>query len=67
MGDEEVVLSDAARELGFSHVTAWRYVQSGRLVARRVGPIYVVKRSDLEAFKAVRRQAGRPRKPRAAD
>jgi excisionase family DNA binding protein len=64
MGEEEdVVLSDAARELGVSHVTAWRHIKSGKLIARRVGPIYLIKRRDLDAFKAARKPAGRPRKP----
>lgn len=57
-----MVLSDAARELNVSRVTAWRHVQSGRLKARKVGPIYLVKRADLEDFKANRRPIGRPRK-----
>ncbi len=62
MGEqEEVVLSEAARLLGFSHVTAWRHVQAGNLKARRVGPIYLVKRADLEAFEANRKEAGRPK------
>jgi excisionase family DNA binding protein len=59
--EEEVVLSAAARELGVSHVTIWRHVQAGKLKARKVGPIYLVKRADLDAFKAARRGPGRPR------
>jgi len=62
MGDEkEMVLSEAARELSLSHVSVWRYIQAGRLPARKVGPIYVIKRTDLEAFKASRRKPGRPK------
>lgn len=57
-----MVLSKAAEELGISHVSAWRHVQSGKLVARKVGPIYLIRRRDLEAFKATRKKAGRPRK-----
>lgn len=60
-----MVLSEAARLLGMSHVSAWRHIKAGRLVARRVGPIWVVKRRDLEAFKANRNPIGRPRKPTA--
>lgn len=63
MGEaEEVVLSKAARELHMSHVSVWRHVQAGRLKARRVGPIWLVKREDLEAFKRLERPKGRPRK-----
>lgn len=57
-----MVLSEAARELKMSHVSVWRHVQAKRLPARRVGPIYLVKREDLEAFKAKHRPIGRPRK-----
>ncbi len=56
-----MVLSEAARELSLSHVSVWRYIQAGRLPARKVGPIYVVKRADLEVFKAGRRGPGRPK------
>ena len=59
--DDEMVLSEVARELGVSHVSVWRFIQANRLPARKVGPIYVVKRSDLEAFKARRRGPGRPK------
>lgn len=62
MGDEEeMVLSEAARELNLSHVSVWRYIQAGRLHARKVGPIYIIKRSDLDAFKSARRKPGRPK------
>lgn len=65
MGDDaDVVLSDAAKELGMSHVSAWRHVKSGKLPARKVGPIYLVKRQDLDAFKALQRRVGRPRRNR---
>lgn len=56
-----MVLSEVARELGISHVSVWRFIQNNRLPARKVGPIYVVKRSDLEAFKANRKGPGRPK------
>lgn len=59
--EEDVVLSEAARELGMSHVSVWRHVQSGKLPARKVGPIYLVKRADLDAFKARDRKIGRPK------
>lgn len=65
--EEEVVLSEAARELGLSHVSVWRHVDSGKLKARKVGPIWLIKRADLEAFKQLRRPIGRPRRPPAAE
>lgn len=58
---DEMVLSEVARELSVSNVSVWRYIQAGRLRARKVGPIYVVDRADLEAFKANRRGPGRPK------
>lgn len=61
--DELVLLPDAARELGISHVTAWRYVKAKRLTAHKLGPMYVIRRKDLDAFKAKSRPVGRPRKP----
>ncbi len=61
--DELVLLPDAARELGISHVTAWRYVKAERLKARKLGPLYVIRRADLDAFKAKDRPVGRPRRP----
>lgn len=61
IGDDEFILSAAARELGVSHVTAWRHIQAGKLKARKVGPIYLIKRRDLDAFIATRRGVGRPR------
>lgn len=56
-----MVLSEVARELSVSNVSVWRYIQAGRLRARKIGPIYVVDRADLEAFKAARRGPGRPK------
>lgn len=64
--EEEVVLSEAARELNMSHVSVWRHVDSGKLKARKVGPIWLIRREDLEAFKRLDRRIGRPRKPRPA-
>ncbi len=61
-----MVLSEAARELNMSHVSVWRHVDSGKLKARKVGPIWLIRREDLEAFKRLDRRIGRPRKPRPA-
>lgn len=61
-----MLLSQAARELGVSHVTVWRHVQAERLKAEKVGTIYLIAADDLEAFKANRKKPGRPRKPAPA-
>jgi len=58
-----MLVSEVAKELAVSHVTVWRHINSKKLPARRVGPIWLVKRRDLDAFKALDRQVGRPRKP----
>lgn len=60
--EDEMLISEVAQELNVSHVTVWRHVQSKALPARRVGPIYLVKRKDLDVFKANRKPIGRPRK-----
>lgn len=62
MGGDEVLVSEAACELGMSHVSVWRHINSKKLPARRVGPIWLIKREDLDAFKSRDRKAGRPRK-----
>jgi excisionase family DNA binding protein len=62
MEREHVVISEAARELRMSHVSVWRHIQAKKLPAERVGPIYVIRREDLDAFKARKREPGRPPK-----
>lgn len=61
--EDYVLIPVAAKELGVSRQTLWRYVSKERLPAERVGRDYVIRREDLEAFKATRKPAGRPRKP----
>lgn len=61
--DEILTLPVAARELGISHVTLYRLVKAGRVPTVRIGPIYGVRRADLEAFKSLDRPRGRPKKP----
>jgi hypothetical protein len=45
--------SDAARELRRNPRTARRLAASGRLAARRIGPVWVVDERDLAEFIAV--------------
>lgn len=65
--EDYVLIPVAAKELGVSRQTLWRHVDAGRLPAERIGRDFVIKRSDLDAFKANRKPAGRPRKQRPAD
>ena len=43
-------LKQVAAELGVHYMTAYRYVRTGRLVARRVGTGWIVRRTDLQVF-----------------
>lgn len=52
----------AAKEIGVSRQTLWRYVSNGRLPAKKVGRDFMIRREDLAAFDAARKPAGRPRK-----
>ena len=45
-------LKQVAASLGVHYMTAYRYVRTGRLPARRVGTGWVVDRDDLSAFAA---------------
>ena len=45
-------LKQVAASLGVHYVTAYRYVRTGRLPARRVGTGWVVDPEDLAAFAA---------------
>ncbi|MCK4872149.1 MAG: helix-turn-helix domain-containing protein [Phycisphaerales bacterium] len=43
-------LDEAAEILGVEYKTVYRLVRSGKLPAGRVGRVYRIKRSDLDAF-----------------
>jgi excisionase family DNA binding protein len=60
--EDYVLIPVAANEIGVSRQTLWRYVNAGRLPAEKIGRDFVIRREDLEAFKAARKPAGRPRK-----
>ena len=53
-GSGEMNLKQAAASLGVHYMTAYRYVRTGRLSARRVGTGWVVAPEDLRAFSAER-------------
>jgi MerR family transcriptional regulator, light-induced transcriptional regulator len=46
----ELNLKQVAAELGVHYMTAYRYVRTGRLPARRVGTGWVIRTADLEEF-----------------
>jgi excisionase family DNA binding protein len=49
-GKAELNLKQVAAELSVHYMTAYRYVRTGRLVARRVGTGWIVSRADLQEF-----------------
>jgi excisionase family DNA binding protein len=49
-GGDELSLHDVAEHLGVHYMTAYRYVRTGQLPARRDGGGWRVRRGDLEAF-----------------
>jgi MerR family transcriptional regulator, light-induced transcriptional regulator len=51
-------LKQAAASLGVHYMTAYRYVRTGRLRARRAGTEWVVQPEDLSAFSAERVRSG---------
>lgn len=57
-GDGDLDLADAAVTLGVHYMTAYRYVRSGRLPARKVGGVWRVRTADLDAFRAGDTAAG---------
>lgn len=57
-GSGEMNLKQAAASLGVHYMTAYRYVRTGRLEARRVGTEWVVGLQDIRAFSAERELAG---------
>ncbi len=61
MADDVLTLHEAAEELGVHYMSAYRYVRLGLLDAVKLGGIWNVQRSAVEAF-----QAGSDRSPVAA-
>jgi excisionase family DNA binding protein len=47
-----MTLNEVADELGVHYMTAYRYVRLGLLDARQVGRSWMVRRSDLDAFRS---------------
>ena len=59
----ELTIPEAAKELGLSVSRVRTLVALKRIPTRRVGPLRVIKATDLQAFQGTRvTQAGRPRK-----
>jgi excisionase family DNA binding protein len=65
---EPLTVAEVAERLGVHYMTAYRYVRTGRLPARKVGHEWFVTPRDLAAFERAQRQprASRPGARRAA-
>lgn len=63
---EDVVTAEqAARRLGVSRLTVYKYIRQGRLPATRQGRAYVVRLEDVASLrKALGRRRGRPAQAR---
>jgi excisionase family DNA binding protein len=59
-GEELITIPEAAARVGAAAPTVWRWVTKGALPAYRVGRIYIVCVSDLDAFGLMPRPVGRP-------
>lgn len=60
-GEELLTLPQAAVELGLPRSTAWLRAVTNRLPATRVGRTYVVRRADLERYRAQQKPGVLPR------
>jgi excisionase family DNA binding protein len=60
--DREITLQEVAERLNVHYMTAYRYVRTGRLSARREGGHYQVSAAEVEKL---RRRQNRPRRGRA--
>jgi excisionase family DNA binding protein len=65
MDDPLLTIPQAAARLGLDRTRVWRLVRDGRIPAQRVGPLWLIRQSDLDAFADEPRPPGRPpwRKP----
>lgn len=61
MADEnEITVTEAADLLDVTRQRVLQFIDEGRLPARKIGPIYLIQKADLEPLKNLKR--GRPRK-----
>jgi excisionase family DNA binding protein len=58
--EDWLTVAEAAALAGVSAAAIRKRIRAGRLVWKRVGPLYQVARASLEAYE--RRRAGRPKR-----
>jgi excisionase family DNA binding protein len=63
MTNDEMTVTEVAARLGVSTVAVRALIRRGRLVARRVGPIFLIRESDLDAYRASVAHKARPGPP----
>ena len=51
MSDDRISLTDAAKRLGVSRVTAWRWAREGKLKAQKIGGRAYTTLVDIEEFR----------------
>lgn len=56
-----VTVAEAAEELDLTQHRVREFIRDGRLDSTRIGPLYFISRKDLNAFKKIKRKAGRPK------
>ncbi len=69
MVEEELSVTQAAEVMGVSRSAVQQLVMRGRLPARRIGHVWIIRRADLDAYieeHAKRRRPGPPGKVGAA-
>ena len=56
--DREITLQEVAERLNVHYMTAYRYVRTGRLAARREGGHYQVSAAEVEKLRAAKNHPG---------
>jgi len=57
---EELTLAEAAHELGLSPATLRSQIRYGKLVGRKIGPVTVVTRRELNRYRKQSKRATPP-------
>lgn len=64
MPDDDMTVTEAAARLGVTTHAVRFHIRAGNLAARRVGPIYLIRRDDVEAYRILMQDQRRPGVPR---
>jgi len=61
MARQSLTLPEVAEKLGVHYMTAYRYVRTGRLPARRIGSVWRIELSDIDKVRSLDSVTGRRR------